>query len=179
MSQEPEIELIDEGEIEATPEQLLKKLHDKLKLCQTERQEFLETSQRLRADYVNLKRESDSSGEKLAKFANEKLLLEIIGLADNFEQAVVYKDLWEKAPLEWRRGIEQIYHKLKSVLRRYGVEEVEALGQTFNPAEHQALAVLDTEKKEEDNMVMEIVQKGYRLHDRIIRPAGVKIGHQI
>lgn len=171
----PEPELEEEFEA-ASPEQAFKKLREKLKICQRERQEFLATSQRARADYINLKRETEAAQQEFAKFANEGLILEIIALADSFEQAFADKKSWERAPEDWRRGIEQIYQQLETLLRRHGVEKISPLGRAFDTKEHQAAAIIDTDKEEEDNIIKEVVRAGYRLHGRIIRPAAVKTG---
>lgn len=177
MAEEKELEFVDEAGdgSELTAEQMAKKLREKLKLTQAERQEFLETSQRLRADYVNLKRETETSQIELVKFANQKLLLDLLGLADNFELAFANKTAWEQAPPEWRQGVEQIYQKLRELFKQYNLEEIVALNQPFDPEQHQAIATLDTNKPEQDNTVAEVIQKGYKLNGKIIRPAGVKI----
>ncbi|MEK7650485.1 MAG: nucleotide exchange factor GrpE [Patescibacteria group bacterium] len=177
MAEEKDLEFVEETEdgSELTGEQAVKKLREKLELSQSERQEFLETSQRLRADYVNLKRETESSQIELIKFANQKLLLDLLGLADNFELAFANKNAWEQAPPEWRQGVEQIYQKLRELFKQYQLEEIAALNQPFDPEQHQALATLDTDNPEQDNTVAEVIQKGYKLHSKIIRPAGVKI----
>lgn len=177
MAEEKELELVEENEDggELTGEQTLKKLREKLKLCQRERQEFLETSQRLRADYVNLKRETEANKLELLKFANQNLLLDLLGLADNFELAFANKTIWEQAPPEWRQGVEQIYQKLRGLFERYHLVEITALNQPFNPEEHQALTTIDTDDPKRDNTVAEVVQKGYKLEAKVVRPAGVKI----
>ncbi|MCC6290926.1 nucleotide exchange factor GrpE [Candidatus Nomurabacteria bacterium] len=164
-----ERELEFEVEAEDTPpEEVLKKMRAKLKQCQSEKQEYLETSQRLRADYINLKRNSEQERIQTIKFANENLLLELIDLMDNLDQATA-----------WFPGTEQIASKFVAILKQNGVEIIDPLRQTFNPSESQAIATVDTNKEEEDNIVLEVSQKGYRLNGRVVRPASVKVGHKV
>lgn len=156
----------------------IKKLREKLKLCQAERQEYLETSQRLRADYVNYKRDVEKEKEELAKFAKSGLLTELMDLADSFELAFSNKPAWESVNENWRRGIEYIYSKLITIFEQNGMEEINPLGQPFDPVEHHSIAVIDAATAADDNKVLEVVQKGYKLHGRVIRPAKVKVGHK-
>ena len=165
--QEKELEFEAEAEVEV-PEEALKKMRAKLKQCQIEKQEYLETSQRLRADYVNLKRNSEQERGQTIKFANENLLLELIDLMDNLDQAAA-----------WFPGTEQIAAKFMSILKQNGVEIINPVKQAFSPAESQAIATVDTDNPEEDNIVLEVSQKGYRLNGRVVRPASVKVGHKV
>ncbi len=176
MEEDKDLEFEDEA---TTPAHALKKLREKLKLCQAERQEYLDTSQRLKADYVNLKRESETARVELTKFANEGLLLETINVLDSFEQAFSHQESWSNVPEVWRRGVEQIHDKLGSVLKKHGIEVVNPVGRTFDPTESQAVGTIDTGKDEDDNIVLEVVQEGYRLHGKVIRPASVRIGHKV
>jgi molecular chaperone GrpE len=157
----------------------LKKLREKLKVSQAERQEYLETSQRLRADYVNLKRHGEAERDKLAKFASEGLIKELVGLADHFAQATADSTAWESLPAEWRQGMEQIASELAKILKRQGVETINPEGEEFDPVMHQAVGMIDTEKEKEDNKVLLVMQRGYKLHDKVIRPASVKVGRKI
>lgn len=72
--------------------------------------------------------------------------------------------------------MEPVYLQLLSVLKANGLEEIEAEGEEFNPQFHEAIAMVETNKKEEDHKVLEVFQKGYTLSDKVIRPAKVKIG---
>jgi molecular chaperone GrpE len=173
---EEEIVFEDEEDTE-NPKLALKKLRDKLKQSQTERQEFLEMSQRLKADYVNLKRDEAKLREQAQKYAKQDLLLELVDVADGFEMAMSNKVAWEAVSSNWRQGIEFLYTKLQNVLKTHEVEVIDPLGQPFDPSRHDSMATLDTDNPDQDNMVLEVVQKGYQLHDKVIRPARVKVGH--
>jgi molecular chaperone GrpE len=158
----------------------LKKLREKLKTVQAERQEYLDASQRLRADYLNLRRETEAERETLLKTASAGLLAELLEVADGFEQAMGNAQAWQQTPESWRQGMEQIYAKLQAIFTRHGLEEINPLGEMFDPTRHQAVGLTKPEldgdgKMAEENRISAVVQKGYRLGERLIRPARVKI----
>ena len=132
MADEQELEFTGEETEGETSEMALKRLRTKLKECQAERQEYLETSQRLRADYVNLKRQSESERGQIIKFANESLLLELVELMNSLDQAAA-----------WFPGTEQIAAKFVGILKQNGIEIINPLHREFDPAEAEALANLD------------------------------------
>ncbi|MBI2100914.1 MAG: nucleotide exchange factor GrpE [Candidatus Vogelbacteria bacterium] len=164
-----------EGAVE-TAEAKLKKLRDELKQCQSEKQDYLAMSQRLKADYLNLRREVEANRSEIVKFANEGVLRELIDLADSFELAFANREQWEVVDENWRRGVEYIYTKLLNILTQHGLREILALHENFDPLRHHALELVATDKPEELNRVVKVVQKGYSLHNKIIRPAQVRVG---
>ena len=131
--------------------------------------------QRSKADYINLKKRNDQDRENIIGYAKEDLILEMIKIGDNFQLAFKDKEAWEKAPENWRRGIEYIYNNLKQVLADQGVTEINPLGQEFNPEQHDAVEMIETTDKAQDHKVVEVVQLGYSLKDRVIRHATVKV----
>lgn len=173
---EHEETVIPETEME-TPD-ILGKLRGELAECRKERQEYLEGWQRAKADFVNLKRESGESAQRAHDRAEAGLLLEIIGAIDSFDMARANRTLWEKAPPEWRAGIEGIYQQLHGILKRCEVESFSPLGAPFDPNEHSALQVEPTEEKAKDNIVTGVLRPGYRLKGRLIRPAEVRIAQR-
>ena len=172
----------EDGEADSTfaggPE-ALKKLREKLKVCQAERAEFLALSQRLKADYINLKRDEARAREAAVKHANQNLLLELIDLADSFELAMANETAWQSVSENWRRGVEYIYAKLAGVMENHGLTVIDPLDQPFDPESAHAVGHLDTENPEQDNKVLAVIQKGYRLAEKVIRPARVKVGRKI
>lgn len=153
----------------------LQKLEAELETCRTEKQEYLDGWQRSKADYINLKKRTEQERENLVSYAKEDLILEMIKISDNFQMAFKDKDAWEKAPENWRRGIEYIYNNLKQVLVDQGVTEINPINQEFNPVQHEAVETVTTTDKEKDHKIIEVVQLGYSLKDRIIRHAIVKV----
>lgn len=153
----------------------IKKLRDRLKTCLSEKQEYLDGWQRARADFLNLKKETAAEKERFAKFATEDIIHELLVVVDSFDMAFGNTEVWEKVDKNWRTGVEHIYAQFMEILEHHGVKPIDPKGEMFNPEEHASLEVIKTDKKEEDNMVAEVVQKGYRLRDKVIRAARVKI----
>jgi len=153
----------------------VKRLREKLKECVKEKQEYLDGWQRARADFQNQKKETAAEKERFMKFATEDLVQRLLPVLDSFNMAFNNTEAWEKVDKNWRVGVEYIYAQFKSVLEENGVEPIDPKGETFDPREHTSVEVIPTDKKEEDNIVTEVIQKGYRLRDRVIRTARVKV----
>lgn len=152
-------------------------LKKEVETLKKEKNEYLNGWQRSQADYHNLKTKSGLEREQIIKYAKIDLLEELIPLADSFEMAWSNKDAWEQAPQNWRLGIEYIYNQLQTILQNNNVEIINpSVNQHFDPSLHEAIDTLPVETEEEDDKVIMVVKKGYKLYDKIIRPAQVKIG---
>jgi molecular chaperone GrpE len=173
---EEEAEIVIDETDEENYTDKIKKLQQKLKACSEEKQEYLEGWQRAKADYVNFKRETEDQRKEIIKYAQHDLLFDLIQVVDSFDLAFAHKDTWQSLPENWRQGVEYIHSQLLSVFKNYGLEEDNPLGQKFNPEKHESVGVIDTKKKEEENIILEVVKKGYILNGKAIRPAGVKVG---
>ncbi len=152
-----------------------KKLRQDYKECQSERAEYLAGWQRARADYLNLKKETEKAKEDWIKFAKADLLFDLISLADNFEMAFANKEAWQTAPENWRQGIEYIYNQLQVLLSNNGLLVINRLGEVFDPSQEEAIANSPT-SSEQVGRVLEVVKKGYILNGKVLRPAQVKVG---
>ncbi len=173
--QEDNLEFVEDEELE-NPTGAVKKLREKLKQCQVERQEYLETSQRLKADHINYKREQETGNQEIVKYAKADLLAQFLELADSFELAMSNQAAWEAVPANWRQGVEYIYAKLKAIFRQNDLEVIEAVDVPFDPQLHEAVENVKVDK--DDNLVLDVVRKGYRLNGKVIRPAQVKVSHK-
>jgi len=132
---------------------------------------YLANWQRAQADFINYKRRTEQERGETAKFANAMLILGLLPVLDDFERA--FESVSSKlAGLTWVDGIRLIYRKLQAVLQAQGLAEIEAVGQDFDPILHEAVLY----GPGEEGKVIEELQKGYKLHDRVIRPALVKVG---
>ncbi len=166
----------DTGKVDAK----LKKTKDQLKKCEHERAEYLAGWQRAKADYINLQREHEQKIADYFKFANEGLILELLPILDSFDAAL--KNGPKDAERLGQDGIKQLYNQLLSVLKNNGLEEIKALGEKFNPELHEAVEVVKSDKEEgtcperSRGVIIEEVQKGYKLNGKIIRASKVKIG---
>ncbi len=130
--------------------------------------------QRTQADFINYKRRTESERGEITKYANTQLILSLLPILDDFERALNYVPT-KVAKLKWTEGIRLIERKIRSSLEVQGLTPIEAKGEIFDPNIHEA-ARHDTGK---ENIVIEELQKGYKLHDRVIRPAMVVVGNGI
>lgn len=154
----------------------IKDLREKLKKALAEKQEYLLGWQRSKADFVNARKREEESRKELLKYANEGLILELIPALDSFTMAFANKEAWEKVDKNWRSGVEYIYSQLKGALEANGLKELSPLNEVFDPMKHNAIESITVTEKNQDHKVIEVVQKGYELAGKIIRPANVKIG---
>jgi len=132
---------------------------------------YLANWQRAAADYQNLKRRAEKEREEYGRLATASLIINILPLLDDLERALRSVDM-RLAGLTWVDGIGLIYRKFQAVLEAAGVSEIKAEGETFDPNVHEAVMYGEGE---EGKVVAEI-QKGYRLGDRVVRPAMVVVG---
>jgi molecular chaperone GrpE len=154
----------------------LKKVKEELKQVKSEKQEYLDGWQRAKADLVNYKKRSEEDKKDFIKYANEDFILEILPVIENFEQAFKNKEVWEKIDKNWTTGIEFIYNQLKKVLEEKGVLEINPMGQEFDPNIHHSIEIIEIEDKKDDGKILEVVQKGYKLGEKIIKHPNVKVG---
>ena len=150
-------------------EKELKKLEEKSSLCDERHDQLL----RLHAEFDNFKKRTAREYESLAKFANEKLINEILPVIDNFKRAVDSADKADNIK-ELKKGIELVLKQFEDILRQNGLEEIQSHGARFNPDKHEAVIQVETDKHPEDTVVEE-VRTGYKLHGKVIRPSLVKV----
>ena len=111
----------------------VKKLREKIKKLEEEKKEYLDLSQRLRADYANLKKEVEENRSKTIKLANRGLMEDILPVLDSYTMAQGNKEAWEKVDQNWRIGIEYIFNQLSSVLEGNGLVSFGNVGENPNP----------------------------------------------
>jgi molecular chaperone GrpE len=138
--------------------------------------EYLDALQRERANFINFRRRAEQEKAETAQYAAANLLKKILPVVDDFDRALAAIPEAERKDNKWVAGVELIARKLHSVLEQEGVEPIEALGQPFDPNLHEAVAFEDnSEGGEHPDTVSEVYSKGYKLRDRVIRPAMVKV----
>lgn len=158
------------------PTEVIKKLKEKIKLLEAGKQEYLDGWQRAKADFINARKRDEETSAQLIKYANENLVTDLIPVLDSFDMAMGNKEAWEQAPKDWRVGVEYIYQQLLSTLSQRGLTQTNPRGAPFDPAEHEAVDTIETTNKEEDQKVLDVLQKGYSLNGKPIRGAKVKVG---
>jgi molecular chaperone GrpE len=128
--------------------------------------------QRLAADFENLKRRSRQELADRTQHANAQLIASLLPLLDNFQRAVAHAP--KGVDPAWFAGIEMIARQFEETLQAHGVHAIEAVGEPFDPTQHEAIAKEESDEHEAGTVVAEM-QRGYRLHDRVLRPTLVKI----
>lgn len=136
--------------------------------------EYLEALQRERASFINYKRRTEQERSDTATYAAANLLKKLLPVVDDFDRALASVPQAERQNHKWLQGIELIQRKLHSVLESEGVEAIEAQGQPFDPNLHEAVAFDDSGKGGADT-VSEVYSKGYKLKDRVLRHAIVRV----
>ena len=165
----------DDGEESA--QTTIKKLREKIKKLEGEKQEYLDLSQRTRADYANYKKEVESNRISDRKFATKRFIEELLPVLDSYDMAQANKEAWEKVDQNWRVGIEYIFGQLRTVLENEGVTQFGKVGDTFDPHLHESMEQVITESEGDNDKIMKVLQNGYKMNDIILRPARVHTGH--
>ena len=130
---------------------------------------------RTTADFENFKKRATREKQEAIRFANEALLLKLVPVLDNFDMALSAAETGQtEAAQSLQAGINMIYQQLKSVLVDAGLEEVDAAGKAFDPNMHEAVSQTETAEAPEGQVVRQL-RKGYRLRDRLLRPATVVV----
>jgi molecular chaperone GrpE len=162
-SAQPEVSK-DESTAPVSPEEALNKARE-------DAQKYLANWQRAEADFQNYKKRTEQERDELRRFGNVSIIINLLPVLDDFERAFSSLDS-HLAGLSWFDGIYLIYRKLSQLLENAGVRPIESEGQPFDPRYHEAVAHVEGE----EGKVLSEVQRGYKLHDRVLRPAMVVVG---
>ena len=138
----------------------IKKLKEKLKEAEAKAKEYLDGWQRAQADFVNIRKRDEEAKREFMKFVGAEVVNDLIPVLDALNIG----------------GNEPVYRLMIQPLAKHGLEESNPMGEEFNPSSHEAIGMVVTDKKEDDHKILEVMQKGYILSGKIIRPAKVKIG---
>ncbi len=142
------------------------KLKGKLKEAEGKAKEYLDSWQRAQAEFINVRKRDEESKIDFLKFAKADLIEQLIPTLDSLELSLPHGN----------KELEVIYKQLLSVLKSNGLAQEDPLGKEFDPREHESIGIVQTVEEADDHKVLEVIQKGYILQDKIIRPAKVKIG---
>jgi len=136
-------------------------------------EEYFDKLLRLHAEFENFKKRSQKDKQQFVKFANEGLIQELISVLDNFELA--FESANKMTDFKTlHQGVEMILKQIHKLLDKSGVKKIECKGLPFDPAQQEAIGYVETDEYPE-NTVVEEIQKGYLLEDRLIRPTVVKV----
>ena len=140
-----------------------------LEKCQQEKEEYLNNWKRERADFVNYKKDESKRMGEFLKFSTEGIIIELVDVIDAIE--VTRKNIPESKELkEWLVGFDSSLDKLENFMKKFGVEKIETGGAKFDPLIHEAVEI-----KDKDGENIEEIRPGYTMHDKVIRPARVRI----
>lgn len=157
---------------EKKPDQL-EDLKKKLKECQKLREEYLAGWQRSRADFINFKRDEKTRFKKFFEIEKAEMILKILPVLDNFQKAKKEMSGGE-VKSTYLEGLAQIEKQFQEFFEKEGVEEIKAEGEKFDPNFHQAMEEIEVRGRDSGE-ILEVIQKGYQLKGRVIRPARVKV----
>ncbi len=164
-----------EGERKKEEREEMMEMRKALEECQKEKEEYLNGWKRARADFLNYKKDEMVRIKEAVEREKENIILQILSILDDFETAE--EEMMKREELknnEWAKGILKIRDRIKNFLNSLGVEEIKAIGKEFDPYFHEAIEIVKKEGVKSE-MVVEEVRKGYKIKDKVIRPAKVKV----
>lgn len=153
---------------------LVKKLRDKLKQAESDKQEYLQALQRMKADVVNREKAGEELRARVGDMVKERILEDLLPVLDAFDSAFT-GSAWEKVDSNWRVGIEYIHAQFKKVLDDNGITAFGKVGETFDATRHDPIEETETGTEEQNHTVAKVLRTGYELGGRVIRPARVKL----
>ncbi len=153
------------------------KVKEKLKAALRDKDEYLAGWQRCRADFVNAKRMAEMERSSIVDSASESFVRDLLPVLDSFDMAFASDSSSDASSgTGWREGFTGIYSKLLEILNKRGLKQIGQAGEKFDINLHEPVATLPTNKEEMDDIVMNVLQKGYSINGRLVRPAKVTIG---
>ncbi|SFD55607.1 molecular chaperone GrpE [Lentibacillus persicus] len=156
----------DSNEAESNPHEA------EIEKLKAERDDMQQRLLRVQAEFDNFKKRSQKEKESERKYKSEDVVKELLPALDNFERALQVEVTDETK--SFMDGVSMVYSQIKEALKTQGVEEIESVGQPFDPNIHHAVMQVEDENAESETVTEEL-QKGYYLKDRVIRPAMVKV----
>lgn len=172
---EPAGEAKDNAEEAEAGESVPEDMDPEKEALKKEAEEYYQRYLRTQADFDNFRRRARQEREEFAKYASQSLIEGLLPILDNFERAIQSSREQQKDFDALAKGVEMIARQLLQLLEGEGLKEIEALGQPFNPELHQAVMTVEAEEGTESGTVVEVLQKGYMLKERVIRPSMVKV----
>jgi len=156
-------------------EEQIKLLEEKINLLEEQKKELENESLRSKAELINYRKRKDEETQNMLKYANEDLLKELLPVMDNFERAInLDDDNLDDELSKFLSGFKLIYNHMQEILEKFGVEEVSCLGKIFD-ANFETSVFMDSDPNYDDEVVLDVLQKGYTYNDKLLRSASVKI----
>ncbi|RWZ60025.1 nucleotide exchange factor GrpE [Halobacillus fulvus] len=174
MEDKKQDEIVEENEEQQVETEVIEENdQNEVEQLRQEKEEVNNRLLRLQADYDNFRRRTQKEKEADRKYRSQSLVEELIPVLDNFNRALQV-DVGSESVEKFIEGMNMVHQQFQAALDKEGVEEIPAEGQEFDPNLHQAVMQVEDENYD-SNVVVEELQKGYRLKDRVIRPSMVKV----
>lgn len=167
--QQPQPEQPTEGTVSHQTE-TMPSLEELLKEAERKAQEHYDAWMYAKAETENVRRRAHEEVDKARKFALEKFSAELLAVKDSLEAALAVET---DDVTSYKNGVELTHRQLVSVFEKFSIAEIHPLGEKFDPHKHQAISMVESDA--EPNTVVQVLQKGYTLHDRVLRPALVTV----
>ena len=151
--------------------------YEELKEKSLKADEYLDSFLRIRAEFDNFRKRVNKERESITLFAVEEVVTDFLGVLDNLERALTAADCMKDFD-SLHKGVEITLKDALKVLEKWGISEVPALGEEFDPARHEAFMIVDAPDEEQDEKVVEVLRKGYFLKEKLIRPSLVKVARR-
>lgn len=153
-------------------------LEKQIVALEEENKKLLDQVKRAQAELINYRTRKDKEVSDMLKYSNQGIITDLVPVIDNFERAIKLDDnnLTDELS-KFLAGFKMIYSSLSGILKNYGVEEISRQGEIFDPSLEQAL-LTDRVEELDDEVVIEVLQKGYKLHDRVVRASSVKVNQK-
>ncbi len=153
---------------------LIKEMEAKLKAAQEESKQTYDRLLRVSAEFENHKKRLDRDMDEFRKFANESLIKEMLSVVDNLERAINSSSDAKQANSGLAEGVDMTLKEILKIFEKFNVKPIESLKKHFDPSFHQAVMTEETDDYTEHTVINEL-QKGYMMHDRLLRPAMVVV----
>jgi len=172
---DPESAIIEEEKQQEQVDNVTEELKKEIEKLNNEKNELIEKVKYAQAELVSYRMRKDEETQSLLKYSNQDIITEILPIIDNFENALKLASKSENPEIsKYLTGFQMMYQNLLSILNKYGVEVINRPGEIFDSKLEQAL-VAENNPELGDEVIIDVLQKGYKLKDRVIRPASVKI----
>ena len=153
------------------------KLKTGIKELEKKNAELLDSWQRDKADFINTRKRDEEVKKEFLKFSKADIILELLPVLDSFESAFKNKEVWEKVDKNWRTGVEYIHTQLFNILSGHGLKVINPIGNSYDHNRDEAVENVPVENESDNGKILDVVQVGYELNGKEIRPPKVKVGH--
>jgi|SRR3989338_1810599 len=153
------------------------KLKAKIKELEKKNHELLDGWQRDKADFINTRKRDDEAKKQFLKFSKAEIISELIPVLDSFDGAFKNKEAWGKVDKNWRMGVEFIHTQLSNILSQHDLKVINPIGLPYISSRDEAIENIKVDNEADEGKILEVVQVGYELNGKEIRPPKVKVGH--